>query len=134
MNKEDHKFWDDFQKALEQHDDKTLLKLGLEVIDVEYCDGLDEVTWAKAVQCFGWASRFGNVEATYHLANCYFGGGVGVEANDGIAFRLYKEAAEQGFADAQIALGEAYLQGWGVEMNAKEAIKWYEKAAASCLW
>jgi len=41
----------------------------------------------------------------------------------------YRESAEQGNADAQYMLGECYYYGAGVEVNHKEAVKWYQKAA-----
>ena len=41
----------------------------------------------------------------------------------------YKEAAEQGHADAQNNLGECYFYGHGVNENYNEAVKWFRKAA-----
>ncbi len=37
--------------------------------------------------------------------------------------------AEQGFAEAQYALGECYEEGEGVEQDLEEAAKWYRLAA-----
>ena len=45
------------------------------------------------------------------------------------AVRLYRIAAEQGYADAQCNLGYCYERGLGVEKDPKEAVKWYRKAA-----
>ena len=45
------------------------------------------------------------------------------------AVRLYRIAAEQGYADAQCNLGYCYETGLGVEKDPKEAVKWYRKAA-----
>ena len=45
------------------------------------------------------------------------------------AVRLYRIAAEQGYADAQCYLGYCYVKGLGVEKDPKEAVKWYRKAA-----
>lgn len=42
---------------------------------------------------------------------------------------LYKQAAEQGNAEAQFNLGLLYEKGDGVEQNWKEAVNWYRKAA-----
>ena len=44
-------------------------------------------------------------------------------------FAGFKKAAEQGDADAQYSLGVAYENGYGVEKNYREAVKWYEESA-----
>ena len=41
----------------------------------------------------------------------------------------FTNAAKQDIAEAQFYLGKLYSQGEGVEMNKKEAAKWYRKAA-----
>ena len=38
-------------------------------------------------------------------------------------------AAEQGFAPAQVAIGEIYLTGDGMEQDKDEAGRWFEMAA-----
>ena len=43
-------------------------------------------------------------------------------------FPLFKEAAESGNARAYAGLAECYDQGYGVEKNEAEAMKWFEKA------
>ena len=43
--------------------------------------------------------------------------------------RWYRKAAEQGFAQAQLALGNMYMKGRGVAQDYKEAAKWYRQAA-----
>ena len=45
------------------------------------------------------------------------------------AAECFREAAEQGHAEAQFNLGICYEDGDGVEWNYDEAIKWYSKAA-----
>ena len=45
------------------------------------------------------------------------------------AIEWYKNAAEQGHANAQCNLGVMYYNGRGVDVNYKKAIEWYEKAA-----
>lgn len=47
------------------------------------------------------------------------------------AFKWYQKAAEQGHVDAQIAVGESYLVGRGVEKSETEAKKWFIRAAGS---
>ena len=54
------------------------------------------------------------------------------------AVKWYRKAAEQGDVDAQLALGDMYSDGRGVEKDFKGAAKWYRKAAeqgyASAQW
>ena len=45
-----------------------------------------------------------------------------------VSFVDIKEAAEQGFADAQYALGVAYEYGKEVTQDSKTAVMWYQKA------
>ena len=45
------------------------------------------------------------------------------------AVKYYKQAAEQGVADAQCNLGVCYEKGEGVAKNYTEAVKWYRKSA-----
>ena len=46
-----------------------------------------------------------------------------------LAAQWYFEAARQGHADAQYALGILFLAGSGVTQNAAEARKWFARAA-----
>lgn len=46
------------------------------------------------------------------------------------AFRIFREAAEQGDADAQFQLGGVYAKGRGVDRSDIEASKWFRKAAS----
>lgn len=43
--------------------------------------------------------------------------------------RAVKKAAAQGDVDAQLLLGQSYLDGQGVPKDSKEAVAWYRKAA-----
>lgn len=45
------------------------------------------------------------------------------------AVKWYRLAAEQGYSEAQLALGHCYDSGHGVEENDSEAVKWYTLAA-----
>ena len=44
-------------------------------------------------------------------------------------FEYWKKLSQTGDAEAQNNLGACYLDGEGVPYNAREAVKWYEKAA-----
>ena len=45
------------------------------------------------------------------------------------AFKLFSQAAELGYVDAQYYLGEMYSEGQGVEEDPERAFEWYQKAA-----
>jgi len=55
--------------------------------------------------------------------------GTGVKTNLKEAVLLFRQAANQGIADAQFALAECYERGLGTDINREEAEKWYEVAA-----
>ena len=44
-------------------------------------------------------------------------------------FNQTKSKAQRGDANAQFTLGENFANGWGVNKDSKEAMKWYRKAA-----
>ena len=56
--------------------------------------------------------------------------GEGVEQDFAEAMRLYRKAAEKGYAKAQYNLGVMYENGRGVEPDYEEAMQWYIMAAA----
>lgn len=45
------------------------------------------------------------------------------------AVKWYRLSAEQGYADAQYALGQCYEWGDGIQQDYEEAVKWYRLAA-----
>ena len=55
--------------------------------------------------------------------------GQGVLQDDKEVVRLYRLAAERGYAKAQSNLGLMYRNGQGVTQDYKEAVKWYRLAA-----
>lgn len=57
----------------------------------------------------------------------YFGNGV--EKDLGLARELFLQAAEQGYAPAQVNLGIMYDHGDGVARDYQQARYWYQKAA-----
>lgn len=52
-----------------------------------------------------------------------------IDNNDAEAFRLNRIAAEDGMHDAVLAMGWFYLNGFGVEADKDEAIRWYRRSA-----
>lgn len=57
------------------------------------------------------------------------GRGEGVAQDFKEAAKWFRQAAEQGNAKAQGALGVMYFRGEGVAQDSKEAAKWYRQAA-----
>src|SRR5215469_1966219 len=45
------------------------------------------------------------------------------------AVKYIKLSADQGYGDAEVALGYFYGHGWGVPRNTVTAVQWYRKAA-----
>jgi len=52
-----------------------------------------------------------------------------IKQDDFEAVKWYRQAAEQGYAQAQYNLGVMYYNGRGVKQDDFEAVKWYRKAA-----
>ena len=50
--------------------------------------------------------------------------------DDAEAVRWYRQAADQGLAEAQFNLGWMYYKGRGVRQDYAEAVRWYRQAAA----
>ncbi len=70
----------------------------------------------------------GDAECQHRCAIMYQNG-LGIVANEPIAFEYMKAAAEQGHAVAQHGLGFMYMEGECVEQSGEEAVKWFQKAA-----
>lgn len=70
----------------------------------------------------------GEPEAEYHLGILYEYG-LGVERDDGEAFKWYRRAAERGHAPAQYGLGLMYFDGRGTGSDATAAAEWMARAA-----
>ena len=47
------------------------------------------------------------------------------------AYDLFNRSARQGFPPAMWRLGGCFRNGWGVEVDLREAIKWYKRASAA---
>lgn len=76
------------------------------------------------------AQAFAGVpEAQHDLAAIYTAGQGGVKQNYERAAFWFRQAADQGIANARYNLGVLYHQGLGVKQDIKEAIRWYKAAA-----
>ena len=72
----------------------------------------------------------GDPAAQHEIAKSYWHGGEGVVQNKREAVAWFYRAAEQGHAQAQYALGYAFLHGEGVTSDASKAAAWWNEAAA----
>jgi len=90
-----------------------------------YYDGIAGVIKdnKEALKWFSKAAAQGNQESINMLKKLNYLNDVEGTVNK------YRQAAEQGDADAQYNLGRAYEKGLGVDSDVKEAVKWYLKAA-----
>lgn len=90
---------------------------------------------STAVQYWEKASAAGHLKAMNDLAEVYLDGADGVPVNKARAIELYKKTADEGFGEAQGALGVCYATGNGVPKNDYEAFRWFSMAAsAAFVW
>jgi len=83
----------------------------------------------KAFECFLTKSQTGDSNANHMVGEMYLNG-CGTSKNELNAIKHYLNSDE---ALAQYRLGQIYCQGWGVEVNYKQAVEWFTKAAGQGL-
>jgi len=83
----------------------------------------------KAVEYYHDAAELNNAAAQHALACLYSTGCKEVERDVEEAYRLFKQSADQGFAEAQCKLGLVYENGMGTSIDLKEAVKYYRLSA-----
>lgn len=83
---------------------------------------------ARAAYWFEQAAIRGNAYAETRLGDLY-AQGLGVPANQTLAFDWRVKAAYRGEVEAQIELGKMYQEGVGVRKDLDQAIRWYRRAA-----
>ncbi|MBR4824785.1 MAG: sel1 repeat family protein [Spirochaetaceae bacterium] len=96
-----------------------------------------EQNYVKSLEWYGKTIKLGDDLGLFHSVNdnakfmvgIMYYSGEGIEQNYEKAFRLLKDAAEQGVYDAYPIIGDMYYYGEYVEKNFEEATKWYGKAA-----
>lgn len=71
----------------------------------------------------------GNAEAQHDLAAIYTAGHGGVKQNFDRAALWFREAADNGIANARYNLGVLYHQGLGVKRDLSRALYWYREAS-----
>lgn len=110
-----------FKKAAEHGDDDAENQLG---IMYEYGLGVSQ-DYSEAIK---WYKKSYTYIAKYNLGKMYYDG-KGVEQDYYEALKLFRTAAENDVANAQVQLGYMYDQGVVVNQDYSEAIKWFQKAA-----
>ncbi len=87
------------------------------------------VNEAEAAALYTQAAALGNLGAKVHLARMYQKG-IGMPAPDPKeAFRLYQEAADQGYVEAQGRLGAMYMSGEAGEADREKAVHLWQDGA-----
>ena len=82
----------------------------------------------KLGKCYYWGHGVGEYDMLGRPRSYGGLGGIFI-GNPQKAVYWYRKAAEQGNAEAQIALGDCYGRGEGVERSYQKAVQWYSKAA-----
>jgi TPR repeat protein len=75
------------------------------------------------------AGKNGSPAAYYHLS-LLLSGTAETDADRQSALKVLEGAAEHGHPHAQFEIGRRYEQGDGVQADTREAMLWYERAAA----
>ena len=137
---------------------KKLAEQGVSGAQNAYADTLcKDKKFEEAVQWYEKAAKQGLAVAQTHLVECYVHG-IGVSVDYAVAkqwckkaaaqdycvaqyfmaeyfirreqYELYKKAAEQGYDEAQNAVGKFLKEGWGgITKNEAVAVEWFRKAA-----
>jgi TPR repeat protein len=71
----------------------------------------------------------GDAEAEYNVAECYLKGEGGVKQDERKAAEWYEKAANQGYVDAERAMGFVYRGGGGKAMNKVLSYMWFDLAS-----
>ena len=109
-----------YLKAAEQGHGEAVFKMGL-----LYDLGLGrKENQQQALQWYRQAADQGNASAIHNMGAIYYSGGNGVVVDVPKAAKLFKQAAKHGLGISQLALGEMYLFGEGLEIDPVEAYAW----------
>lgn len=98
----------------------------LEVGDYYLWDYADKDEKTKAYEFYVKAAEQGIVNEGLGMCLEY---GIGVEENEGEAFKYYLKGAEDGYSRAMYNAGRCYYHGFGIKKNLPEAYRWFNDAA-----
>jgi TPR repeat protein len=103
-----------------------------------------ETDHESAILWYKKAAEKGNIDAMFNLGNMYFKNELPYNSsditydlihNDNVthkryveSYKWYKAAADLGNEKGMYSVGVAYLEGYGVNIDVKEARKWFQKS------
>lgn len=87
----------------------------------------DEALQNEFICCIEAVKTKNTPETKYNLAECYRK--LGNQTYNEEMAKLYMQAAKSGYYKAQLAMGNCYENGLGVEKNIEKAIEWYKMSA-----
>ena len=110
-----------YQRAAEQNQTNAIAALG----DLYLAGPGGAANYQKARLWLEKAAAQGSLDALNSLGYIQEKGGHGLSINQALAADYYRQAAEKGFAKAQMNLGRMYMMGIGVSRDYIEAFKWF---------
>lgn len=84
----------------------------------------DIATWMEQ-------AKNGDPEAEFNLGEAYLKGEGGLDKDEKEAAKWYQKSADQGYVDAEFAMGFVYRGGGGRPMNKVLSYMWFDIAAKS---
>lgn len=87
--------------------------------------------YKKALQLFEKSSGLGIAEASHNAGYIYYNGLGSIEKDIKKAASFFLSSAQRGIVDSQMMLGQMFVDGSGLQVNAEQAYKWFYKAANS---
>ena len=109
-----------------QQDKKVLYNWGVWLFDG---NSKHEPDIKRSFDCLSRAVSLGSQEALLFINNQGYGLVSQKKAPLEVAFKWYQIAAEHGNIDAQINMGNAYIESYGVKQDYRKALEWFQKAA-----
>lgn len=140
--------WNDPYNSLESNPDlMAKLEEGIQNLLLPACEEGDENAMFWMAECYdvGWGiepdgqkafklrrklAEMGHADQQINMGNYYREGNL-VKRNPRVAFCWYMRAAKQGDWYGRLLVADCYFNGDGVKQDYKEAVKWYELAAAN---
>ena len=116
-----------FEKSADKGDSSAMVYLGVLYSNEVYSDGELELDYAKAREYYTRAIAEGDEWGYYNMGLMYYAGRGG-DVDYASALPLFQKGAELGQGGSMRFLGTMYQNGYGVEANKEEAIKWYKAA------
>ena len=116
-----------FNKGADKGDSDAMVYLGVLYSNETYSNNELELDYAKAREYYTRAIAEGDEWGYYNMGLMYYAGRGG-DVDYASALPLFQKGAELGQGGSMRFLGTMYQNGYGVEANKEEAIKWYKAA------